>query len=124
MAENDAGTVRPFAAWLQEYADGDTHDELSTQLVKLVGAVQMCGKKGTLVYKITVSPAGRNSTNVMITDDVTLKTPEPARSETVWFVDDAGNPVRHNPAQMTLTLREVPRPQMAHVDPETGEIAQ
>lgn len=116
--------IRPFGVFLRELNDGETHDELSVALVELVEAVKACGKQGTLTFALKVAPAGRGSATVMVTDKITVKAPEAARAESVWFIDDNGNPVRHNPDQQKLPLREVPRPAVAGVNPETGEVAQ
>jgi hypothetical protein len=114
--------IRPFAAWLTELNDGASHIELSNKLNQLVDDVAHLGKQGTLTYTIKIKPAGRNNdTTVMITDTITLKAPEGDRPDSIWYIDHDGNPVRHNPDQQRLPLREVPRPAIV-ADPETGEV--
>lgn len=113
--------IRPFADFLQEISNGQSHTELSDSLNELVQAVALIGKGGTLTYVIKVSPAGRNAeATVMITDEIKLKAPEGERPDSVFFVDKDGNLSRHNPAQIRLPLREVPGGVI--VDSETGEI--
>jgi hypothetical protein len=116
--------IRPFAAFLQELNDGESHTELSQALPSLVEAVQAAGKAGTITYTLKVAPAGRGGATVMITDKIAVKSPEPARSETVWFIDAGGNVVRNNPAQPQLLLREVSRPKFTDAEKNgaTGEI--
>ncbi len=118
----DSRQIRPFADFLQELNDGESHDELSVEFNRLVEAVSVTGKVGTITFVVKVAPAGRNNGNtVMVTDKITVKSPEPSRSETVWFVDADGNCVRHNPAQTRMPLREVPGVGIV-VDAETGEV--
>jgi hypothetical protein len=122
--DTDTQQVRPFAAFLQELNNGESHGELSSALVALVEAVQSAGKSGTLTFTLKVKPAGRGGATVMITDEIKVKSPEPARAETVWFIDDNGNCVRHNPAQPQLPLREVERPKFTDAERNgpTGEV--
>lgn len=116
-------TIRPFADFLQEISNGQSHNELSDSLNELVQAVSLIGKAGTLTYVVKVSPAGRNAeATVMITDEIKLKAPEGERPDSVFFVDKDGNLSRHNPAQIRMPLREVPGGMV--VDTETGEIGE
>lgn len=115
--------VRPFADFLHEISNGQSHAELSEALNELVQAVALIGKGGTLTYTVKVAPAGRNTAaTVVITDDIKLKAPEGDRPDSVFFVDSDGNLSRHNPAQIRMPLREVPGGVI--VDPETGEIGE
>jgi hypothetical protein len=123
MTTETEAHIRPFAAFLQELNDGDTHSELSDELVRLVEAVKLCGKTGTITFTLKVAPAGRGQSMVMVTDKIVVKAPEPSRAESAWFVDDDGNPVRHNPAQMQMPLKEVARPPLVNAERETGEAA-
>lgn len=107
---NDDRQVRPFADWLRDQRNGRTHDELSDALNELVEAVQEHGKAGSITFIVKVKPAGRGDHGtVLVSDDVRLKAPTGERPETVFFADDDHNLVRHNPAQPSLPLREVPR---------------
>lgn len=103
--------VRPFADWLTEQREGSLALELSEGLNQLVDQVNTCGKGGTLTLKISVKPTSKGASgSVVVRDDVTLKAPEPERSEALYFVDRDANLRRHNPAQPSLPLREVPQP--------------
>ena len=103
--------VRPFAEWLLDQRKGALANELSEALNDLVDAVNTHSRGGALTLKITVKPAGRHvDGTVVVADDVTVKLPEADRDEVLYFVDGDANLTRSNPAQPSLSLREVPRP--------------
>lgn len=113
----DDRQIRPFADWLRDQRNGRTHDDLSDALNELVEAVQEHGKSGTLTFVVKVKPAGRGDHGtVLVSDDVKLKAPVGDRPETVFFADNDHNLVRHNPAQPSLPLREVSRPEPEAAD--------
>jgi protein subunit release factor A len=114
--------VQPFADFLIELNDATATKELSASFKELVAAVQLTGKVGTVTYTVKVAPAGRNNGNtVMVTDDIKVKMPVAARSDTTWFVDGGGNVTRHNPTQVRARLKEVPTGIVVDPD-ETGEV--
>lgn len=107
--------VRPFAEWLHEQRNGHTHNELSEAFNTLIEAVQETGKVGTLTFSVKVKPAGHGDhSTVVVADDITTKMPKGERPEAIFFVDDQHNLQRHNPAQMTMPLREVPGLNVPH----------
>lgn len=103
--------VRPFADFLVEQRSGRTHTELGEALNELVEAVADTGKSGTLTLTLKVKPAGKAEGMVTIVDDVIVKPPKGERGEAIYFIDANHNLTRHNPAQQTLPLREVPAPE-------------
>jgi hypothetical protein len=70
------------------------------------------GKAGELILKIRVSKASRSGGHQMfIADQITLKAPEAARDETLFFFDeDTFSLTRTDPRQNELPLQIVPRP--------------
>ena len=103
--------IRPFAEWLIEQRRGGLAVELAEGLNELVDAVQMQGKGGKLTLTIKVEPGGKGQSNIVIvTDDVAVAAPKPARDSAVYFVDGNANLSRANPAQPALPLREVGAP--------------
>lgn len=108
MPADEAPTqVRPFNAVLQELRGGSAHAELGEALVELTNACIQTEKSGTLTLTIKVSPSGDGMT-VLVTDDVKVKAPVPAKQPTLYFPDQNGNLSRRNPAQPELPLREIP----------------
>lgn len=98
--------IRPFADWLQEQSSGRTHNDLSEALHELLDAVARHGKAGKLVFTIKVAPMQGDMSAVVIADDVKLAAPEADRKANIFFLDGDGNPVRSDPRQMHLPLRD------------------
>lgn len=107
-ADEETGELRPFVSWLAEQRQGATEVELGEALNELNRAVLETTKKGTLTLKITVAAAGDEM--VIVSDEIKLSAPEPARSANIFFVDDEANLRRENPRQGKLPLREVEKP--------------
>jgi hypothetical protein len=101
--------VRPFAEWLQEHRNGLTQSELSDAYNDLIEAVHEHGKMGSLTFTVKVKPAARDAHMVVVVDDIKVKKPEGERGEAIYFIDEHSNLTRHNPAQPSLPLREVPK---------------
>jgi len=101
-----AGTVKPFAQFLQEQRNGNLHSELSEKLQELVAAVIEHDKGGTLTLTVSVKPAG-NGINLVVSDDVKCKAPEADRPVALFYADSAGNLSRRDPRQPELPLREI-----------------
>lgn len=112
--------IRPFADFLLELAAGSIHAELSEELVDLVEAVRLTGKKGALRLDLTAATVGSNHDAIQVTARVTAKQPASDPQASIFFPDGDGNLRRENPAQPHLPLTAVEPP--AGVDPSTGEI--
>jgi hypothetical protein len=107
----DGPRVRPFAEFLQQQRRGALHGELSEQLHELLQAVKETGKAGALTVRIDIKPAAKgNAEQVVVSDTSSVKKPQAARPESVFFLDDDGNLSRSDPRQTELPLREVNRP--------------
>jgi len=103
--------LRPFAAWLQELAQGKTHDELTEALWDLNARVRETGKKGTLTVAFTLDPKTAKGI-VVVTDEIKLKLPSFPRTPSIFFDGADGNLTRTNPYQDELpTLKPVPTEQ-------------
>lgn len=81
----DSQEPQPFATTLLAMSRGRTHDELSRQLRDLIRAVSETGKKGTLTFRLTVTP--RNEHVVEVSDEVTVKAPTAERGASIFYVD-------------------------------------
>lgn len=101
-------SVRPFGDFLREYQQGELHDEISEELRRVIHAVQMVGKPGTVVLKVTVKKAGRSPDQVVVSADIDSKLPHPEREDRIYFIDRDGNLTLNNPRQLELPpLRRV-----------------
>ena len=119
--EDDDQVVRPFADWLREQAGGKSHDELSDALFDLVQRVRDTGKKGSVIYTISVGPMKGDKDVLVIDDQIKLKLPEHDRKASLFYTDKTGNLTRNDPNQLTFeSLREVGDGQV--VDTKTGEL--
>ncbi|MBQ9240233.1 MAG: hypothetical protein IJ164_02720 [Duodenibacillus sp.] len=84
-----------------------------------VMAVNEKGKAATVSITLTIKPATKNGTNVIITDEVRTKLPKLPSGETILFTSPDGDLAESDPRQgkLEFVARKV------EVDKETGEIA-
>lgn len=92
---------RAFNEFLAE--QGSTHDDLTEALATLVDKVVQIGAPGHLTLKITVRPAGKGDDLVLaVTDQITVKHPEPGRPQKIFFALPDGGIGRRDPRQLEL----------------------
>ncbi|MGV9666962.1 hypothetical protein [Nocardia niigatensis] len=104
----DEAVVRPYADFLVELRRGAPHAELSTALHDLFAAVRDTGKPGSITFTIKASVQKRTDM-IAIADSITRKLPALERPESLWFVDNDGNPTRRDPNQLEFEgIRAVP----------------
>lgn len=101
--------VRPFSDFLRDQSNGRTHEELSEKLHDLIAAVTSTNKAGSITLTIKLTPVSKTESGVLaVTDSVTVKAPQKARKESVFFVAGDGNLSRTNPDQPSFeTLKDV-----------------
>jgi len=105
------GTVRPFAAVLQEIGGGKLAARVSAQLAELAAAVTATGKKGKVTVSIEIAPLRKADANTLVvTGASTAKVPEgeDASPTSVFFADAGGNLSRNDPRQQQLPLIGLP----------------
>jgi hypothetical protein len=101
-------TIRPFAEFLVQQANGRTHTELSNALHTVVAAVKETGKAGKVQLTVDVKPMSKSDDRALIvTATCAIKQPQTDAPTSVFFIDADGNLSRTDPRQMTLPLREV-----------------
>lgn len=123
---SDPDRIRPFADFLREQAKGKSHAELSENLQTVVNAVKDTGKKGTLVYKVSIEPMKGDNAALVVTDEITVRLPEHDRQSSLFFADREGNLVRNDPNQTEFNfLRDASGVHLGteEVDQATGEIS-
>lgn len=89
-----------FLTMLKNKTGGVTLPALDSELAAVVRQVQDTGKKGTLIYKITVSRNARRG--VKIVDDLSVKLPKDEPGESFFYADDNGLLCRNDPNQPEL----------------------
>lgn len=110
-ADNEDRLVRPFAAWLQEQSNGRSHTELSEGLHDLISRVRATGKKGSILYAVTIAPYDKTTDVLQVNDEIRLKLPEHDRRSSIFYPDRNGNLSRHDPNQLSFDdLRAVDNP--------------
>lgn len=98
---DDTGGEAPrvkFSAWLARHRGGALDDQLTLELAEIAQAVQLEGKNGTLVLKLTVK---QEANGLTVVEDVAPKPPKVAPSH-FYFVDDRGSLVTRDPNQPQL----------------------
>jgi hypothetical protein len=100
VTDNEDRLVRPFAAWLQEQSNGLSHTQLSNNLHDLIGRVRETGKKGSMLYTVTISPYDKTTDVLQVND----------RRSSIFFPDSNGNLTRQDPNQLAFDLRSVDTP--------------
>lgn len=82
--------------------------DIEQALSECVRQVCYLGKGGSVTIKISVKPATKNSnSNVIIGDEITLKTPKPQTAETILFSTDDGDLCESDPRQRKLNFDKV-----------------
>ncbi len=99
--------MQDFSALLLDCDHGKVNERLGEQLQKLVEAVNVTGKNGSISIKVTVSKEGP-----MVQVDVgsSVKTPQPRMMGTLFHIGKDSLLTRDNPKQMILKdlAREAP----------------
>ena len=97
-----------FGVTISEIRGGRLQAELSDKLAKLVGSVRDHNKGGTLTLTLKIEPVSRvDAETLMVTDKVTVKSPEPERHGVIFYPTDQNTLQRNDPRQAELPLREV-----------------
>jgi hypothetical protein len=99
-----------LAAFLAGHLGGRTAEGLSAEFHQLLDAVRAHGKKGQLVITLVVDPPanGVDSAPMPIGVESAVKAPKPTPVKSLYFLDDAGNPVREDPRQLAMDFRTAP----------------
>jgi hypothetical protein len=96
----ETAPVNTFATTLAQLGKGASLAELSAELTKVVTAVRTTHKAAELKYKIKIVPVkGTDGTQVIVTDDVSVKMPSNDRKPTLFFTDEDGSLSRKDPNQ-------------------------
>src|ERR1044072_6162640 len=103
-----------FSTWLAQHARGTLDDELTATLAELVESVQDHEKKGELVLKLIVEPAGSGRRTVTVAGKVAAKPPEPAPEMSIFYVGERGSVHRDDPYVQRF-------PGMTTADDDNGE---
>lgn len=121
--KDDDRELKPFADWLAIQRKGTLASELAEGMADLNRAVLETGKPGTITLTIKVKPTG-DEVSVTVSDEVKVKLPEHDRGQSIFFVDEDGNP--HRSQQVLDEVAPHPRlsiaPGGSATNTETGEV--
>ncbi len=97
-----------FPETILQLNNGAAVAELSAALEKVLAAVRESGKPGSITFIVTVKPASKGVTSVvMVESQIKTKLPEPERGMTVFYLTEDNRLVRNDPRQQQLPLRVV-----------------
>jgi hypothetical protein len=96
-----------FLATLQRHRGGAILEEASTLLQELVAAVATTGKGGTLTIKLSVKPATRGQSAVVVQDKITCAPPKVEAEASFWFATNEGELRKDDPRQAALPFATV-----------------
>jgi hypothetical protein len=97
-----------FLRTLNNINAGQSVTDLSEELSKVVAAVKLTGKPGSLSYKITIKPASqRGIMKLEIEDDIASKIPKAGRERVFFFASEDNLLTRDDPRQMNLSLKVI-----------------
>lgn len=99
---------QPFPVTLAAVRKGALVNELTEQLAVIVAGVMEFGKPGKLTLTLSIRPATKRSSEmVVIEDDLTVKVPQADRPGSLFFATDDGGLSRTDPNQTDLPFTAV-----------------
>ncbi len=112
-------SITSFLEVIRELRMGKTAIELSEKITDVVAAVIKTGKKGSITLKLQIEPAttGDEISQLIVSEEVTLKVPEKSKPDTLFFSNSHGVMMRFDPRQEKLDLKvvEMPKEEMKEV---------
>lgn len=94
-----------FLYYLQHARGGELQDNLSEAMDRALAATRETGKASTVKFTIKLAAKGNQ---VLFSEVIDTKLPEPETAPSIMFVDDDGSLTRRNPNQGSLDLRHAP----------------
>lgn len=88
-----------FTTTLGEIRKGNILNDLSNELADVIEAVREHGGSGSLTLKLDIKPVNGDGHQVLITDDIKTKVPQPKKQATLFFTDEGGALLRNDPRQ-------------------------
>lgn len=104
-----------FVGTLSRLHRGLTLTELTLAEQDLVQAVRQTGKAGVLTLKVRIAPSSKGDDMMMLTADVIVTKPKPAKSPTIMYATDDDRLSQTDPRQLEhrglIPLESVDQPQ-------------
>jgi hypothetical protein len=100
--------VKPAQSTLNALSDGHVMAELAQAIHEAIGAVNAQNKAATVTLTVTIAPMKKDAklidSPLLISGEVSTKLPRPDAAQTLFYVDDEGNPTRTQTRQPDLAL--------------------
>jgi hypothetical protein len=100
--------VKPAQATLNALGDGHVMAELAQAIHEAIGAVNAQNKAATVILTVTIAPMKKQGRLVdaplLMSGEVSTKLPKPDPAQTLFYLDDDGNPTRTQTRQPDLPL--------------------
>jgi hypothetical protein len=102
--QEDKAGGNSFLATLQRHRGGRLLAQASGKLAEVVAGVHDTGKAGTVTLTLTIKPAQRGQSAVVVTDKLTGKVPTLEAEASFWFATPAGQLCKEDPRQTTFEM--------------------
>lgn len=86
-----------FNQALSEVRKGQVLNDLSNSLAEIIEAVRTHGGNGSLTLKLDIKPVDGSGEQVLISDDIKTKVPQPKKQPALFFTDEGGHLLRNDP---------------------------
>jgi hypothetical protein len=107
---DDTEPPRPFSEWITDHARGTVDDELTAALMEVTEAVSHLGKKGAVILRVNIEPAGSGGRTVTTACLVDARPPVADPEQSIFFVGEGGTLHRDDPYQQRFdTATRTPR---------------
>jgi len=93
-----------FLATLQRHRGGRLLAQASDKLREVVAGVHETGKPGTLTLTLSIKPAQRGQSAVVVTDKLAGKVPTLEAEASFWFATPGGQLCKEDPRQTTFEM--------------------
>lgn len=104
--------IKPAQATLNALNDGHVMSELAEAIHDAIAAVNEYNKAATVTLTVTIAPMKKEGRLVdaplLLSGEVSTKLPKPEPAQTLFYLDDDGNPTRTQTRQPDLPLSIAP----------------
>lgn len=105
-----------FTTTLGDVRKGRALNDLSSKLAEVIEAVREHGGPGSLALKLDIKPVNGSGDQVLITDEIKTKAPQPKKEATLFFTDEGGALLRNDPRQRDWVAEQMKQPEPEAAD--------
>lgn len=104
MPKNETTVETRFQDLLREHRSGGLEYDVSNEMRNLVDAVRSTSKGGSITITLKIAPINGDPNKVLLTDEVKVNIPKPAKGGSLFWTTDHGGLVGRNPNQLDLPI--------------------